>query len=296
MATKECPYCREEINKKAKKCKYCQQHLNFLKYINPSHTTLALIVAAITVAGTLIDNVNSLLSHSNSEISLSPAKLSDDTISFAVINAGNRPGWISNASIQLVVDMKGYGEIKSIYLLNSSKTNFPPNSSSNEVKLTAMATKLPIVPRHKDATSKSTNKTSQNKKETPRSTELEKFTKNFLATAIIEPLRIKSCRLNVGVRNFDGTEETITQDILGDKKSMLSEYRTRIKSNYHNTVLESSLCQQFIASTTIEAKPNISNVLREKAQDFKHRLKRHTEEQGGICHESLTGISCYENE
>ncbi len=101
MNRKKCKVCASLIQKDAKKCLNCDSYQDFRRYLGASHTTLALLIALISVLTTTFPTIEKLYSKfkgSNQEISGSVLDVLEfEKVTVAVTNPKKIPCNVSKA-------------------------------------------------------------------------------------------------------------------------------------------------------------------------------------------------------
>ncbi|VTU25005.1 hypothetical protein SRS16CHR_03572 [Variovorax sp. SRS16] len=108
-----CPNCREPVDPRAKICKTCRSDLSWKRHLTISHTTLALLIALISVLGSLVPVIGDAMKPANSrfEITVVAAEQTPATLTLFVKNTGKKDGVIDGALLEISNVGKLHAEI-----------------------------------------------------------------------------------------------------------------------------------------------------------------------------------------
>lgn len=214
---RNCPECCETIKMGAKRCKHCQAQLTWLRHISLSSTTLALLVALISVMTTFTNKIYDIFKKPNSEVSLSAASVQSNMIATNITNIGDRPGWLSEASVTIVVDLENYGITELEIELQPIGNNFPISIYTNSEQF--YFRKMPeshLFP--KPAKLSSINNVQDENIFPVYGNDADNINIDLLSSSLINPQLVKECYLDLTINNFDGTYESFEQsDITKDR-------------------------------------------------------------------------------
>jgi len=111
-----CPVCRESIKPGAKKCIRCTSALDWRRWLGVSETTLALLVALISVVGSTGPRIVELLTPRYSDLRLVLRPPVYQNLQLDAWNKGNKPSYLVSASIS--AKLKDGSSVAPIYLNN----------------------------------------------------------------------------------------------------------------------------------------------------------------------------------
>ncbi len=95
----QCPVCRNTIPQGARKCTKCNSYLNWRRYLNVSETSLALVVALISVISVAAPNLNDWLTEDFSELHAETRQVYRESLELFISNRGNKTGRIISVSL-----------------------------------------------------------------------------------------------------------------------------------------------------------------------------------------------------
>lgn len=94
-----CPVCREPIRVGAKKCIHCGSFLDWRQTVGVSQTTLALLVALISVVSSTVPRFVEWLSPDYSDLHVEVRQVYLDRLELFLSNSGNRPARLIGVAI-----------------------------------------------------------------------------------------------------------------------------------------------------------------------------------------------------
>jgi hypothetical protein len=99
VRTVPCRVCRESILQGAKKCIHCGSMLDWRRWLGLSETTLALLVALVTVVAATAPRIVELLTPRYSDLRLSVRQISYQNIELVAWNQGHKNSQLLSAKI-----------------------------------------------------------------------------------------------------------------------------------------------------------------------------------------------------
>jgi hypothetical protein len=94
-----CAVCKEPIQAGALKCIHCESYLDWRGYLAVSQTTLALLIALISVVSSMVPPLVDWMSRHYSDIHAEVRQPYLDRLEISVANTGNRPGMLVSVSL-----------------------------------------------------------------------------------------------------------------------------------------------------------------------------------------------------
>jgi hypothetical protein len=94
-----CPVCREPIRKGAKKCIHCTSTIDWHRWLGISQTTLALLVALVSVVGATAPRLSELLTRDYSDLSLNYRQVYRNGLEVEAWNQGNKSAQLMAAKL-----------------------------------------------------------------------------------------------------------------------------------------------------------------------------------------------------
>jgi hypothetical protein len=94
-----CPVCREPIRKGAKKCIHCTPTIDWHRWLAISQTTLALLVALVSVVGATALRLSELLTRDYSDLGLNYRQVYRNGLEVEAWNQGNRNAQLMAAKL-----------------------------------------------------------------------------------------------------------------------------------------------------------------------------------------------------
>ncbi len=94
-----CPICQEPIRSGAKKCVHCDSMLDWRRWIGVSQTTLALLVALVSVVAASAPHIAELFRHDFSEVRLNIRQVFGQRLEVTASNRGNKAALFLSAHL-----------------------------------------------------------------------------------------------------------------------------------------------------------------------------------------------------
>jgi hypothetical protein len=94
-----CPICRELIKRGARKCIHCDSALDWRRWLGVSETTLALLVALVTVIGATAPRIAELFTPKSSDLRLSVRQVNAQNLEMIGWNQGHMTSQVQSARI-----------------------------------------------------------------------------------------------------------------------------------------------------------------------------------------------------
>jgi hypothetical protein len=94
-----CPTCREPIDPRARKCIHCDSYVDWRSFLSVSQTTLALLIALITVASSTLPGLYGWLAPHNSKLRPEFKQIYNQFLELYFFNDGDRPGQLVRVSL-----------------------------------------------------------------------------------------------------------------------------------------------------------------------------------------------------
>lgn len=109
--TKTCKHCAAHIPLGARLCKECKSYQDWRGWLPISQTTLALVVALVSVLTAAAPTVQELITEKNSRLSMNYIGTSNGEVLMATTNAGNRPGTVLEGKIYVGITGNDSGKM-----------------------------------------------------------------------------------------------------------------------------------------------------------------------------------------
>ncbi|MBK7000567.1 MAG: hypothetical protein IPH35_11575 [Rhodoferax sp.] len=100
LDTQQCPYCKSDISREAKKCPRCRSFLGWIGRVRNATTELTIISLTVSILALALPSIQKSLLPQRSDIVVSVLRPYGLRFEFIVSNKGNRPAAITEAGVE----------------------------------------------------------------------------------------------------------------------------------------------------------------------------------------------------